>query len=48
MPCTIEVTGPASAEVKVTEGDISGSSGQSLVVYEGDTLLGGGVIDLAQ
>ena len=44
MKSTVEVTGEGIAAVTVAEGDASGSVGQSLVVYQGDILIGGGII----
>jgi tRNA-uridine 2-sulfurtransferase len=44
MKSAVTVTGDTEAVVNITEGDASGSAGQSLVIYKGDVLMGGGII----
>jgi tRNA-specific 2-thiouridylase len=44
MKSTVTITSAIEAVVNIVEGDASGSVGQSLVVYQGDLLMGGGVI----
>ncbi len=44
MKSTVLITGNSTAVVTITDGDTSGSAGQSLVLYQGDILMGGGII----
>jgi tRNA-uridine 2-sulfurtransferase len=44
LPCTVEHISAGTATIVFSDFDATASSGQSLVLYDGDVLLGGGVI----